>query len=549
MLIVVAASVIGFILVASLGMYFLHESMIADRIAKLRSVTDIARTLTQDHYDRAAKGEFSQDEAQKRVRDQLRAVRYDGAEYLFIYAEDGTCMLSPGRIEREGKNSIGIKDINGLPFIARMIEVAKAGGGAVFYHFTRPGSEIPVPKGSYAQFFAPWGWMIGSAVSVDDIETEFRSAALKFSGIVLLITLLTTVLVMAVARHIALPLKRLTETTTQLANQNYAIEVTETGRGDEIGSLANSIRSLRDIAREAQALRDSQEQVKRQVEEDHRNAALAMADSFERSVKQVTDVIATSAHSMRDAAQSLTAVANQTSAQASEVAASADQASAKVQTVAAASEQLSASIREISRQVRDSAAMSSDAVAEAGRSDHLVQGLAEAVGRIGEVVNLINDIASQTNLLALNATIEAARAGEAGKGFAVVAGEVKHLANQTAKATEDIATQINAVQNATSEAVVAIRNIGGTIGRIDGIGAAIAAAVEQQHSATTEISHNIQQASAGTRQVTDYLAALAGAIANVEATSGGVLTASHTLTEQSNRLDHEVGAFLHGIRA
>jgi len=549
MLIVVAASVVGFILVASLGMVFLHDSMITDRIAKLRSVTDIARTLTQDHYDRAVRGEFTQDEAQKRVRDQLRAVRYDGAEYLFIYAEDGTCMLSPGRIEREGKNALGIKDINGLPFIARMIEVAKAGGGAVLYQFTRPGSETPVPKGSYAQFFAPWGWMIGSAVAIDDIEAEFRSAALKFSGIVLVITLLTTVLVMAVARHIALPLKRLTEVTTQLANQNYATEVTEIERGDEIGSLATSIRSLRDIAREAQSLRESQEQVKRQVEEEHRTAALAMADSFEHNVKQVTDVIATSAHTMRDAAQSLTGVANQTSAQASDVASAADQASSKVQTVAAASEQLSASIQEISRQVRDSATMTSDAVAEAGRSDRLVQGLAEAVGRIGDVVRLISDIAAQTNLLALNATIEAARAGEAGKGFAVVAGEVKHLANQTAKATEDIATQINAVQTATSEAVVAIRNIGGTIGRIDGIGAAIAAAVEQQHSATTEISHNIQQASVGTRQVTDYLAELAGAIADVETTSGGVLAASNTLTEQSKRLDKEVGSFLHSIRA
>ncbi|SEH24644.1 methyl-accepting chemotaxis protein [Magnetospirillum fulvum] len=549
MLIVVATSVVGFILVASLGMVFLHESMTADRIAKLRSVTDIARSFTQEHYDRAVKGEFTQDEAQKRVRDQLRAVRYDGAEYLFIYAEDGTCMLSPGRSEREGKNSLGIKDVNGLPFISRMIDVAKAGGGPVFYHFTRPGSETPLPKGSYAQFFAPWGWMIGSAVAIDDIEAEFRSAALKFSAIVLVITLLTTALVMAMARHIAMPLKRLTETTTQLASQNYAIEVTETERSDEIGSLAVSIRALRDIAREAQSLRDSQEQIKRQVEEEHRTAARLMADSFESSVKQVTDVIATSAHAMRDAAQSLTGVANQTSAQASDVASAADQASAKVQTVAAASEELSASIREISRQVQQSAMMSSDAVAEAERSDRLVQGLAEAVGRIGDVVRLINDIAAQTNLLALNATIEAARAGDAGKGFAVVAGEVKHLANQTARATEEIGAQISAVQSATAEAVGAIRIIGGTIGRIDGIGTAIAAAVEQQHAATSEISRNIQQASEGTRQVTDYLGDLAMAIADVEKTSGGVLSASSNLTEQSKRLDGEVGTFLHTIRA
>jgi len=549
MLIVVAASVVGFVLVAGLGMFFLHESMMVERIAKLRSITDLARTITQEQYDRAAKGEVTQDEAQKKVRDLLRAVRYDGSEYLFIYAEDGTCMLSPGRIEREGKNSLGIKDINGLPFIQRMIEVAKAGGGPVFYHFTRPGSEIPIPKGSYAQFFSPWGWMIGTAVAVDDIENEFRSAALKFSGIVLLITLLTTALVMAMARHIALPLKRLTVITGQLANQNYATEVTETERGDEIGMLAGSIRTLRDIASEAQTIRNAQEQTKRQLEADHRQAALTMADSFESSIKQVTDVIAASAHDMRNAAQSLTGVANQTSSQATEVASAAEQASGKVEAVAAASEELSASIREISRQVQQSATMSSNAVAEAGRSDRLVQGLAEAVGKIGDVVRLINDIAAQTNLLALNATIEAARAGDAGKGFAVVAGEVKHLANQTAKATEDIGSQISAVQAATAEAVEAIRTIGGTIGQIDGIGSAIAAAVEQQHAATSEISGNIQQASEGTRQVTEYLGALASAIAGVEKTSGEVLTASHNLTEQSNRLGDEVGSFLHNIRS
>jgi methyl-accepting chemotaxis protein len=549
MLSVVVTSVLGFAIISIFALSFLRAVMVEDRIGKLRNLVEIAEGIAQSAYDRSQKGEFDEAQAKALVRNELRTLRFDKTEYFFVYQDDGICVLLPPKPEREGQNMIGLTDANGTKIIERMLESAKAGGGALFYQFPKPGGTEALDKVSYAKRFAPWGWMIGTGIYIDDINVIFREKALYFAAIVLTVTLLTVGLALLIARHIAQPLKRLTEITAQLANQKYNTEVTETGRGDEIGLLANSIRTLRDAAHEAEILRLEQEESKHRVEQDRRSRALSMADSFESSVKQVSDVITASARSMKGAAQSMSGVARQTASQATGVAAAAEQASTNVQTVASAAEELSASINEISRQVQQSSAMIATGVSEAQRSDQLVQGLAEAAGRIGDVVSLINDIAAQTNLLALNATIEAARAGEAGKGFAVVAGEVKHLANQTAKATEEIGAQIGAVQAATAEAVNAIRSIGGTIGRINEISAAIAAAVEEQHAATAEISRNIQQASEGTRQVTGYLGQLASAVTEVGDTSASVLTSSNDLAEQSQRLDGEVSSFLTTVRA
>jgi len=549
MLTVVVVSVAGFVIISVFALSFLRSVMVEDRIGKLRNLVETAQGIAQDVYERSQKGEFDQTQAKALVRSQLRNLRYDKTEYFFIYEDDGTNVLLPPRPEREGQNLIGMTDSNGTKIVEQMLEKAKNGGGALFYQFPKPGGTEAVDKVSYAQRFAPWGWMIGTGIYVDDINAIFYNKALYFAGIVLVITLLTVGLALIIARHIALPLKRLAGITARLADQKYDTEVSETERGDEIGLLSNSIRTLRDAAREADRLRRDQEAAKHQAENERRARALSMADSFESSVKQVSDVITTSALSMKGAAQSMSGVARETASQATDVAAAAEQASANVQTVASAAEELSASINEISRQVQQSSAMIATGVSESKRSDQLVQGLAEAAGRIGDVVSLINDIAAQTNLLALNATIEAARAGEAGKGFAVVAGEVKHLASQTAKATEEIVAQISAVQTATAEAVDAIRSIGGTIGQINEISAAIAAAVEEQHAATAEISRNIQQASEGTRQVTGYLGQLASAVTEVGNTSTSVLTSSNDLAEQSQRLDGEVSSFLLTVRA
>ncbi|MGB0684407.1 MAG: protoglobin domain-containing protein [Magnetovibrionaceae bacterium] len=273
------------------------------------------------------------------------------------------------------------------------------------------------------------------------------------------------------------------------------------------------------------------------------------ASNFESTVKGLVEIVASAATELQSTAEGMEQNAGRTSEQATAVAAAAEEASTNVQTVAAAAEELTSSIQEISRQVAQSTEISGSAVDESRRTNEMVQGLAASSQKIGEVVSLINDIASQTNLLALNATIEAARAGEAGKGFAVVASEVKNLANQTARATDEIGTQINEIQSATKDAVNAIGSIGNTIGNISEASSAIAAAVEEQGAATQEIARNVEQASAGTTEVTTHITDVTSAASETGQAAGEVLSAAGELARQAEQLSMEVDNFLNKIRS
>ncbi|MEX2650021.1 MAG: HAMP domain-containing methyl-accepting chemotaxis protein, partial [Alphaproteobacteria bacterium] len=267
------------------------------------------------------------------------------------------------------------------------------------------------------------------------------------------------------------------------------------------------------------------------------------------NVKEVVGLVASASTEMRSTAESMSATAEETGRQATSVAAASEQASANVQTVASAAEQLSASIAEISWQVAQSTKIAQEAVVQAGTANERIKGLADASQRIGEVVGVISDIASQTNLLALNATIEAARAGEAGKGFAVIASEVKSLATQTAKATEEIAAQIGTIQTAIGESVSVIKAIGGTIAEVNQIAATIATAVEQQGAATNEISRNVQEASRGTAEVSSNVAGVNQAASETGQAASQVLLAASELATQANKLGGEVEKFMARIGA
>ena len=360
--------------------------------------------------------------------------------------------------------------------------------------------------------------------------------------------LLGLVSALLIGRGLSRPIVAMTDTMTRLAGGDRAVEVPGLERGDEIGGMARSVEVFKENLIRADELAAGQA-AEQQARQRRVEAIDALTREFDRLVVDALGRVSAAATQLHATAQGMSATAEQTTRQAGAVAAASSQATANVETVAAAAEELSSSIQEISRQVAQSNAIAGTAVTTAQRTDATVRGLVEAAQRIGEVVQLINDIASQTNLLALNATIEAARAGEAGKGFAVVASEVKSLANQTAKATEDISGQIAGIQEVSREAAAAIAEIGRVIGEVSAISAAIAAAVEEQGAATREISRNVQEAARGTQEVTGTIVDVTRAAEATGGASRQVLDAADGLNGEAENLRGFVSRFLGDMRA
>ncbi len=349
-------------------------------------------------------------------------------------------------------------------------------------------------------------------------------------------------------RGISAPVATMTAAMRRLAAHDLNVDIAGAGRGDEIGAMADAVLVFKDSMITADRL--AAEQAEERAGKERRAQALdALVRGFEAAVAGLIALQSAAATELQATARTMTGAAGQATERGAAVAGASADSSASVQAVSAATEQLSASIGEISRQVSQSARLTEQAVADTRRTDTIVQALAEAAGRIGDVVGLISDVASQTNLLALNATIEAARAGDAGKGFAVVASEVKSLAQQTARATEEIGAQIGQIQHATGEAVAAIKGITGVIEGVNGISIAIATAVEQQGAATAEIARNVQQAASATRGVAANIAGVNDAASDTAAAASQVLGAAGGLARQADQLAREVDSFVAGVKA
>jgi methyl-accepting chemotaxis protein len=388
------------------------------------------------------------------------------------------------------------------------------------------------------------------AKEATDSAADNYSAARLITIVTLAIGMLIAIGAMAFSFFgIARPIGRITDSMNVLAGGDMKAEIPFAERRDEIGSMAAAVQVFKDNMIKARELEAAAAETEKRNAAQRKADMHKLADEFQAAVGNIIDTVSSASTELEAAANTLTKTAEVTQELSGSVASASEQASANVQSVASATEEMTASVNEISRQVQESSRIAGDAVNQAQRTDARINELSQAAGRIGDVVKLITAIAEQTNLLALNATIEAARAGEAGRGFAVVASEVKALAAQTAKATEEISTQIAGMQTATQDSVAAIKEIGGTIGRISNIASTIAAAVEEQGAATNEIARNVGEAAKGTTQVATSITDVNRGAGETGSASAQVLASAQSLSSESNHLKMEVDKFLSTVRA
>ncbi len=397
---------------------------------------------------------------------------------------------------------------------------------------------------AYSDYVSAEAKMLSQRGDIGAIEAER-----KLWGIAIAAVVIGSLLALLISQFgIVRPIKATVRSLQSLADGNLNIAIDGTERHDEIGDIARTMLVFKENGLHIKQMQEEQERQKEKAEAEKRKTMNMLADSFDTSVRKIVETVASAATEMQASSGVLTDIAQQTSLQAEGAAAASDRSTANVQTVASSAEELYSSISEISRQISTSSQITGTAVAQAQRTDALVQGLAESAQKIGEVVNLIYVIACQTNLLALHATIEAARAGDAGKGFAVVASEVKNLANQTARATEEIGQQITAVQQATTDSVEALSQITEIIEQINEVTGSIAAAVEEQSSATQEIARNVQEASNGVQEVSSTITQVNHASSESGQAADQVNQAAMELSQQAETLMSEVTSFVGRVR-
>ena len=543
------AALVGILAVSGLCLMSLRGQVEQARMVKTRHLAEAAHGVVASFEAEERAGRLSRADAQRGAISAIKAMRYEGQEYFWINDMHPRMIAHPIKPELEGKDLSENKDPTGKRLFMAFVETVKQKGeGFVDYYWPKPGADAPVAKVSYVRGFQPWGWVIGTGIYADDTTAILWDAAKQAGGGIVVVIGLIAALAALVGRRLTRPLLALNATMARLTAGETTLSVPARERQDEVGDMARAVQVFKDamIAKQvsdADAVGDAERQTQRAMQLDD------LMRGFEREVAGLSRNLTTAATELEATAQVMTETAEGTSRESAQVTDRASQTSVNVQTAAAATEEMSASIREIAQQVSRTSEIAEAAMDNAQRSDTIVQALAEGAVKIEAVLGLISNIAAQTNLLALNATIEAARAGEAGRGFAVVAAEVKELASQTAKATEEIAGQIGFIQGETRQAVEAIGAVGRTIDEMRAIAGSVAAAMEEQSAATQEIVRNVSGASAGTQAVTESIATVRSGASRTGEASAKVLQAARALARDSNTLENKVRGFLAEVKA
>lgn len=562
----------GLIAMAGLALSNMRSQMLADREAKVKNLTEVAYTLVAHHEAEAKAGRLTEIQAQKAALAALSQLRYNGSDYFFALDLRGI-IVAHANPQQIGKDLTREADPDGVLFIRAMLDTAHATpeGGIVRYAFPKPGHDpnLPEPKLAYVRAFAPWGWTLSTGIYIDDVDTAFVAETWRqgtVSAVVMLVGMLAT---LVIGRAVVKPIPGMQAAIAAASRGDLSSTAAIDGR-DEIAAMARDFNGL------VTTLRDSIARVG-QASASVASASVALnasAGDMSRNAERMNEKADGIAHAVSEVVRAV-----------GDLSAVAEQLAANAETVAAAAEEMSASIGEVARHAADSSQVAHRASAAAGQAGDVLQAadvaiqqavgnireLAQASTEIGPIIKVISDIAQQTNLLALNATIEAARAGEAGKGFAVVANEVKNLATQSAKATEDIGQRITSTQKHMEKSVAsidevagmmervsaALASINGVIGEIDEIAASIAHEVQQQSAATAEIGCNVSQVAAAAKEVAkdtaqtseqarvvkdavEFLARIAG-----DTASGATETsaAANELGRLATDLDHMVARF------
>ena len=552
---IIAVLTVVFVAVLASQVVVLRNTVIEERRTKVFDLVDAAKKILSAYDEKAKAGKMTAEQARQLAFDAIGAMRWGASsDYLGVYGA-GSDNAGVTYVHANPKyinvNRWNYKDNQGQLLIQNIVGKARTGGGFLEYQVPKATGGPELPKLSYAGGYGEGEKLLAiqAGVYTDDIDAVVFARALRIAAGGLAGLLIAALAAFALGRGLVRPLGVLCGAMDGLARGDLSVEVPFAEHRNEIGHIARSLAVFKERLVETERLRAERDEATVRAGADRRSAMDRIASEFEKNVGGIVGAAASAAAEMQQSAQSLFAIAKETSRQSTTVAAAAQQTTGNVQTVAAAAEELSTSGQEISGHIARSGSIARSAVAQAERTNTMVEGLLEATQKIGEVMGLIQTIAGQTNLLALNATIEAARAGEAGRGFAVVASEVKALSTQTAKATEEIADQIQAIRDATGGTADAIREIGATIGEIDQIATAIAAAVEQQGASTRDIARSVQQAAEGTRGVTQNIADVTRASTQVGSAAEQVLGSAGELAKQSERLKQEVESFLGTVRA
>jgi methyl-accepting chemotaxis protein len=547
--ILVGVTLFGLCVAGALAGYLMQREMLEARIDQTKAIVEMARNMAAGLKKQVDAGELTKEAALAEFGRRANSMTYDkGSGYLFGTNYDGITVLAPDP-KQVGTNRMDVVT-NGRKLSRELMDGVKANGEILLtYEYVKPGEEKPIRKIGYAVAVPGFDMYLGTGAYLDDLDAKLRPIAWLLGLATLGIAIVAGSIAWIIGRSISRPLNQLGARMQALADGSLDGEIPGLGRGDEIGAMAATVQIFKDNALRIRGLEKAEAETQARAAAERRAAMEGIASDFERSVNGIVRSVSSAAAGMQTTAQSMTATASDASARAATVSAASDSASTNVGTVAAAAEELSSSVTEISRQVTRSSEIANKAVSDAERTNATVQVLSTGAEKIGEVVKLIHSIAAQTNLLALNATIEAARAGESGRGFAVVASEVKALANQTAKATEEISAQVAAMQASTSDAVNAINGITQTIAQMSEITVSISTSIEQQGEATREIARNIQQVAAGSSEISAHIGGVTTAASATGSAATDVLSNARELDNQSGMLRNAVDGFLAKVRA